>query len=151
MVQDAVSDDAGVIRFPAWGPVLGGNVGLDSPRDPIVSLFKAGYQALEIDNNLGDVPETPTARQRRFGQDGATFALERFRGGADEWAEELQKVAFPHGPAGDHTLRAFRDPYLRRARLVWTEIDAVPQRSRRQAELHSSLYSLLLRLEKAKR
>jgi hypothetical protein len=40
-------------------------------RDPVITLFKTGYKALEINN--GDPPGTKeTQRVRRFYQDGRT-------------------------------------------------------------------------------
>lgn len=149
MVQDAVSGAEGVLTFPAWGPVSGSRVGLDSPRDPLVTLFKSGYRARLIDNDVGDVPRESTAKHRRFGQDGATFALEPFRGTPEEWAAELQKVAFPHMPAGDDALERFHIPYGHRARLVWAERDRLPARFSERGQIFWQLEGLLSRLDEA--
>src|SRR5712691_7410951 len=100
MAQDAVSAVDGVLSFPAWGPVRGPVSGLGIGNDPIITLFKAGYKPLMINN--ADPPGTKeTQRVRRFYQDGRAYALERFQGTSEEWIKELRRiyrgVAFPRG------------------------------------------------------
>src|SRR5919198_3679602 len=114
MVLDAVSGHDGVLRFPAWGPIEGPATGIGVGRDPVITLFKAGYKGLVINN--GDPPGTKeTQRVRRFYQDGRRYALEPFRGTPREWAAELWRVGRPMAaPASDELLRKFREPYLRR-------------------------------------
>src|SRR5882672_5039720 len=50
MVQEAVSDADGALKFPAWGPVEGSASGLGLGYDPILTLFLTGYKTLTIIN-----------------------------------------------------------------------------------------------------
>jgi hypothetical protein len=148
MVQDATSGPDGVLRFPAWGPLRGSREGLNTPKAPVVTLFKAGHKPLVIYNTDGRTPAAETVTVQRFVHDGGTFPMEPFRGTEDEWAREIGTVAFPHVPTGDETLRRFRAPYSNRARLVWKERDKLPPRFRDRGQVFWHLEGLLLRLEK---
>ena len=126
MVLDAVSGGDGLLSFPGWGPTQGPLDGIGIGRDPVITLFKTGYKALEIYN--GDPPGTKeTQRVRRFGQDGRTYALEPFHGTPPEWLKELERVyagrAFSR--SDDQSLK-FRTPYLTRLKLISAERDKTP-------------------------
>ena len=66
--------------------------------------------------------------RRGLTQSGQTFALERFRGTADEWVEELRRIwrglAFPRS---EELSRQFPG-YANRLRLIWAEREKVPAR-----------------------
>src|SRR5215831_11227291 len=53
MVQDAASGPDGVLAFTAWGPMRGSNAGLVLNQDPVITLFKPGYNTLRINNAPG--------------------------------------------------------------------------------------------------
>jgi hypothetical protein len=131
MVQDAVSDAKGVLTFPPWGPVKGYRLGLALNLDPAITLFKAGYRTLLIQNAYPS-DTTETTRVRRFGQDGQTFPLERFVGGVRNLIEDLDKAAFTSvaGPKSDEQLLQFREPYLNRRRQVWDQLKSIPSADR---------------------
>jgi hypothetical protein len=127
MVQDAVSDQDGTLRFPAWGPVTGPHSGVQSPLDPVVSLFKPGYRPLVVYNTVGVVPGRPRHKVRIFGQAGRTFEMSPFRGTPTEWYEELRRLAAPQvARISREDLRRFRTPYLARFRLVQDEMRRLP-------------------------
>ena len=60
MVQDAVSGTDGVLRFTKWGPIHGYLSGLVIGFDPVVSLFKPGYEVV-VEYNKLIVDETENA------------------------------------------------------------------------------------------
>src|SRR2546425_5043828 len=109
MALDAVSGPDGVLSFPGWGPAQGPVYGLEIGRDPVVTLFKTGYKALNIYN--GDPLGTKeTQRVRRFYQDGRTYAFEPFRGTPEQWLEQLDKILGL--PRSDEQSLRFRVVYL---------------------------------------
>src|SRR5438309_3193921 len=63
MALDAVSGPDGQLSFPGWGPIQGPISGLEIGRDPVITLFKAGYKALVINN--GGANETERVRKFR--------------------------------------------------------------------------------------
>ena len=130
MVQDAASGPDGVIAFPAWGPLTGPPAGLRIRLDPAITLFKPGYRVLVIFNSyiVESVEKTQTLRVRKFAPDGATFKLERFRGTAEEWLEELKKAANPpfKGRASAEQIAPFTIEYIARRRLVLSERRKIP-------------------------
>jgi len=131
MVQDAMSDVAGKVTFPAWGPIRGGREGLVLNTDPAITLFKPGYKVLIVWNAF-PVGADETDRHRTFVQDGKVVAMEPFQGTAEQWLEELYKAAYPavKGSSSDDQIARFRAEYLRRRRQVWTEIQKLSLDSR---------------------
>ena len=130
MVLDAVSGSGGGAAFPSWGPVEGSVLGLGPGRDPVVSLFKSGYEALIIENpatSFGD----EHVRIRRAGQDGRTYSLRPFRGTPMEWLQQLRLVWIGRAVArNQETTLKFRTAYLRRLRLISAERVNVPVEDR---------------------
>ncbi len=133
MVQDALSGTDGVLRFTKWGPIHGYLSGLVIGSDPIVSLFKPGYEVIVESNKLW--PRTrDTEKVRRFGQDGSTIRLVPFRGTPRSWIHQLRTVAVPKAmPISDTTLQQFREPYLNRFQRVSNEMQLLPEPERSDA------------------
>jgi hypothetical protein len=134
MVQDAISGADGVLRFPKWGPLAGPVSGLSIGSDPVVTLFKAGYEPV-VENNRLWPPATDTEEIRRFGQDGATIQLVPFRGSAASWVKQLRRLADPQAiPSAPARLRKFRTPYLNRFSRLWAEVEGLPEPLRSEAK-----------------
>lgn len=135
MAQDATSGADGALTFPAWGPVAGSREGLALNSDPVITLFKSGYGLLVI-NNAFPVGADETDRVRPLRQDGATFALERFRGTTAESVDQLATLAYglalPRRPEDTRRLRA---PYLGRLQRVRAELRTLPQDARAVEDL----------------
>ncbi len=131
MVLEAVSGPDGVLGFPGWGPIQGPVTGIGIGRDPIITVFKTEYKPLMINN--GSPPGTKeTQRVRRFGQDGRTYALERFRGRREEWLEQLHRVWLGVAvPRDAETTLKFREPYLNRLKRVSAERHKFPPEQQR--------------------
>jgi len=126
MVLDAISGADGGVAFPAWGPVDGSVLGLGVGRDPVVSLFKSGYEALIIENTATS-PGDEHARIRRAGQDRQTYALQPFRGTPSQWLQQLRLVWLGRALArSEEATLKFRAPYLRRMRLISAERVKLP-------------------------
>lgn len=149
MVQDAVSGPDGLLTFPAWGPIRGSTAGLVLNQDPVITLFKQGYNTLLI-NNMPGTDEK--ARVRGFTQDGQTFKMEPFRGTPDNWVKELKEAAYPRYSAGqsDAQLRQFVNSYLNRRRRVWAEFQKVPRTTREMENFMRAFEDDLKRMEKLK-
>jgi len=126
MVLDAASGLDGTLAFPGWAPIDGPVTGLGIGRDPVITLFKAGYKALVINN--ADPPGTPeTQRVRKFYQGGRTYELEPFRGSPDQWLEQLREVVLGLAvPRSDESTLRFRNAYLNRLMLVSSERPKLP-------------------------
>jgi hypothetical protein len=126
MVQDAISDADGTLKFPSWGPLEGPTSGLGLGYDPIITLFLTRYKPLIIVN--GPRPGmNERERVRGFYPDRGTYPLERFHGDADQWIEELKKVWIGQATSrSDEMTLAFREPYLRRLQRVSEERRNVP-------------------------
>ena len=131
MVQDAVSATDGVLRFPRWGPIRGYLSGLVGGNDPVVSLFRPGYE-VAVEHNKRTVVETEQVR--RFSQDGVTIRLVPFRATPRSWIHQLRTVAHPQVTRmSDDALLQFRGPYLSRFQRVWTEVQLLPGPERSDA------------------
>jgi len=116
----------GYVRFSPWGPVEGSVLGLGPGRDPVISLFKSGYEALIVENPTSSFGDEHV-RTRRAGQDGRTYSLRPFRGTPREWLQQLRLVWIGRAVArNQETTLKFRTPYLRRMRLVSAERVNVP-------------------------
>ena len=127
MVQDAISGADGVLRFPKWGPVAGPVSGLMIGADPVLTLFKAGYQPV-VEGNRVWPPATETEEIRRVGHDGGTIQLVPFRGSATSWLKQLRQLADPQAiPSAPAVLRKFRTPYLNRFSRLWAEVEGLPE------------------------
>ena len=151
MVQDALTGPDGVLTFPAWGSIRAPSVGLVLNHDPVISLFKPGYEALIIYNRPGT---DETERVRGLSQNGETFALQPFRGTPEEWVrqEHLLQVALGFaGPIADEQLLRFRKLYLNRLRLVWAEREKLPERFQYRGQFFWSLEGVLRFLEEGHR
>ena len=150
MVQDAVSDPDGRLVFPPWGPIQGSPSGLVLNHDPFMTLFRPGYRTLAMTNRVSMATEE-TTRVRRFGQDGQTIAMERFRETPEEWMRELDKLR--QGAAASMSVEQFlqfRVPYLKRAKRLWSEREEVPPKYREPGEFLWHVERTIRRLEEGK-
>jgi len=151
MAQDALSDTAGVVRFPPWGPVEGSSSGLVFGDDPVITLFKPGFQWLRISNE-GSHDKNERDRIRRFFPSGRVYVLKAFSGTDAEWLEQLKKAGNPAAyPLSDEMLLQFRVPYLNRFRRVHTELLRLPTDLQALARRQMPLYPNLQFLEKGSR
>jgi hypothetical protein len=128
VIQEATSDGAGRLTFPWWGPRLGYRSGLDIGADPAVILFKPGYLTLTVGN--GERPGLHvTDAIRVFTRNGETVRIQAFRGSPAQWTEELSKFIYPSLTSGisDGQRDRFRESYLRRLKLVESELSKLPQ------------------------
>jgi alpha-ketoglutarate-dependent taurine dioxygenase len=151
MALDALSDAAGVIRFPSWGPVDGHSSGLVFGDDPVITLFKPGFQWLRI-HNEGSHEKNEKDRIRRFLPNGHVYVLKAFRGTDAEWLEQLKKAGNPAVyPMSDEMLLQFRVPYLDRLRRVQAELQRLPNDLQSLARRQMPLYPNLQFLEKGSR
>jgi ELWxxDGT repeat protein len=134
MAQDAVSGLDGRLVFPAWGPFRGYEPGMAFQMDPAVTLFRAGYlpeadQGRRIIFNATPPGQKETTRIRRFGQDGATFGMEPFRGDTEGWLAYLMEAARPDLGAGvsKREMPRVRAPLRSRLERVQAELETLPQ------------------------
>jgi hypothetical protein len=140
MIQEAVSTADGRLVFSWWGPRLGSRAGLSIGSDPAVILFKPGYATLIVYN--GERPgmhQTDAIRGGVFR--GEAQRLQPFRGSAVEWVEQLSRLVYPAltSNVSDEQRDQFRAAYLRRLRMVETEVARLPQSSPEVIRLRSSL------------
>jgi len=113
------------------GPIHGYISGLVRGFDPVVSLFKPGYE-VAVENN--ELRSRDTERLRRFGQDGRTIRLVPFRGTARSWLHQLRTVATPLAkPMSHDDLTQFHAPYLNRFQRVSDELQLLPEPERSDA------------------
>ncbi len=119
VAQDAVSREDGVLVFPPWGPVTGSSGGLVLNQDPVITLYKFGYDVMLINNAPGT---DERARVRGLTQNGQTFRLGVFRGSAEQRLQQLLVPGFGLGiPGNEQTKALYRQPYLNRLRRIATE------------------------------
>lgn len=150
MVQDAISGPDGILSFSAWGPLHGSPAGLALNQDPGLTLFKPGYKILIIFNAI-PVGTSETDRVRGFFQDTQTFALEPFRGTAEEWIDQLRKGWLGLGsPRGDEQVLKFRNPYLHRLQKIWHERDTLSESFQQPGNFFWSVEGQLKFLEERK-
>jgi len=86
-VAEAVTDKEGNFSFPAWGPiVLPLRADFGEGRDPLLSIFKSGYDVEFLDNGtISDIRyrQTPLGE---FKWNGATTRLRKWNGNVrDYW------------------------------------------------------------------
>lgn len=137
VAQDAVSGADGLLKFPPWGPVRG-YIGLMPQYDPAIALFKPEYilpvppgGGRRVIYNVTPGGTTETTRVRRFGQDGATFVMEPFRGGIEDWVAYLKEAAFPgRGGVSEEEWINVGGAMLSRLERVRREVDRLPQERR---------------------
>jgi len=146
MVQDSESGGDGRAQFPKWGPIRGYAAGLVRGNDPVISLFKPGYEVAVIENRFPP-DRDPDDRVRRFNQDGETVALVPFRGTPQSWTHQLRMAEPQSAQLGEERLRQFRSPYLNRLRRVHTEYLLLPESVRQDAVSHRFVESKLRILE----
>jgi hypothetical protein len=126
VAQDAVSGADGMLAFPPWGPIKGSSAGLVLNQDPVITLYKIGYELVTINNGAGT---DERARVRGLWQNGQTFALSQFRGSPDERVKQLLVPGFGLAIPGNEEIKAkFREQYLNRLRRLWTEKEKLPQK-----------------------
>jgi hypothetical protein len=124
---DAVSGPDGIISFPSWGPIPGSRGGLHHNEDPIISLFKPGYNALVLWNDSfpGDAEYTG---RRWASHDGRTIPLEPFHGSRLAWYGQLDKAQRGYA-SGGHAAKILQteNPYVNRLQRVLTEVRQLPK------------------------
>jgi hypothetical protein len=128
MVKDTLSDSDGQISFDAWGPIQGPWTGLVIGSDPVVTLFKAGYMALRLDNGYLP-PGQERERVRKFVRKDTAHALESFRGTPEQWLQQLRGALGLRG--SDEQILRFRGAYLNRLRLISAERPKLPREYQR--------------------
>ncbi len=105
LAMETVSDTNGIIRFPAWGPI-------EQPdrdhrlttRDPLVILFRQGYEPEELFYRAFDGPfdmERYAGRERvrHFSYNGKTIELNRADRKSNEYRTTLEIFGFDLEPA----------------------------------------------------
>jgi hypothetical protein len=128
VVQDAFTDASGRLSFSRWGPRRGSRVGLPLGQDPAVILFKAAYTTVLAQNSVPP-GSGHHAAIRSFWRGGETLGLKPFRGTAAEWAEQVQRLAYPavHGSVPDSHRNEFGDVHLRRVGIAIDELNKLPR------------------------
>ncbi|MGH7331185.1 MAG: hypothetical protein ACREKS_00275 [Candidatus Rokuibacteriota bacterium] len=86
-VAEAVTDSAGRLHFPGWGPKPNPRYPFSRlvNRDPVLSFFKPGYHPRLVQNRWA---ANETVRVSEW--DGKTIRLKRFAGNDTAWARELR-------------------------------------------------------------
>jgi hypothetical protein len=148
VAQDAVSGQDGMLVFPPWGPINGSSGGLVLNQDPVITLYKSGYDVMLINNAPGT---DERARVRGLTQNGQTFKLGLFRGSADERVKQLGAVSDGLAGRSDTTSMQFRQPYLNRARRVWAEKDNLPKQYQNPGQFFWHVQRAINFLEEGKR
>jgi hypothetical protein len=128
VVQDAFTEASGRLSFPRWGPRRGSRLGLPLGQDPAVILFKAAYTTMLAQNSVPP-GSGHHAAIRSFWRGGETLRLEPFRGTAAEWAEQVQRLAYPaiHGSVPDSHRNEFGAVHLRRVGIAIDELNKLPR------------------------
>ena len=107
LMDEAVSDKDGIVRFKSWGPMRtpnnNGSRTRMSPNVPAISVFKSGYQVEESGGGsdsgyLDDRFYTGPSERKVFADD-HVIALDRFRGTLNEYREYLNRFLSIPGPA----------------------------------------------------
>lgn len=129
MVLEAVSGPDGVLSFPSWGPIYAAVEGVMPGSDPMISVFRPGYRAQMI-HNATPLDLTDTARVRAFDQNGATFRMRPVQDKPADILSELRKARDPFDGTmvSEYDPRAFQNIYLKRLRLVRSEVEGLPHR-----------------------
>ncbi|OGB22592.1 MAG: hypothetical protein A3I66_09925 [Burkholderiales bacterium RIFCSPLOWO2_02_FULL_57_36] len=90
-VMEAVTDKAGIFRFPAWGPVENKTSGSLEEKSPQILIFKSGYEFGGFTNKLERDYSTMSSR-RRSEWHGKTMRLKKFKGSQQEYARHLSSL-----------------------------------------------------------
>jgi hypothetical protein len=87
MVMETVTDANGHLFFPAWGPKPRPLEGHLDNADPRLLLFKSGYKALWLENEVRE--KSSHSAVRRSVWNGQTIKLEKFEGSLEQYAQHL--------------------------------------------------------------
>jgi hypothetical protein len=128
MALEAISGPDGQLSFPAWGPRRSATEGMVYGRDPMISLFRAGYRAKLIYNTSSYGPASPE-RVHAFAQAGEKFELTPFQGTPEEALLELRKADDPSEGAypGPDDPKQLRRMYVDRLTRIKMEVERLPQ------------------------
>lgn len=128
IVQDAVSDVGGRLKFPRWGPTRGSGAGMPRGTDPAVILFRSGYVTLLVENGV-ERGASHLAFVRGSSHHGQTLTLQPFQGSDDAWVAQVRKMLYPtiHGFVSNAHRDRFGDLYRRRAELGLDELAKLPR------------------------
>ncbi|OGB22594.1 MAG: hypothetical protein A3I66_09935 [Burkholderiales bacterium RIFCSPLOWO2_02_FULL_57_36] len=100
-VMEAVTDKAGIFRFPAWGPVENKTSGILEEKSPQILIFKSGYEFGGFTNKWDREYATMSPR-RRSEWHGKTMRLKKFKGSQQEYASHLSflttSLSFAYSP-----------------------------------------------------
>lgn len=66
-VMETLTDDAGRFRFPAWGPKSYQGSGVLMDDDPLILVFKRGYELAHLANSQYRVPPSKDFRSHKTG------------------------------------------------------------------------------------
>jgi hypothetical protein len=130
MAQDAISNTDGWLRFAPWGPIRGSSDGLRPGQDPVITLYKIGYEVMTLINKVDQSVQND--RVRGFVQDGQTFAVSLFRGSLDLREKELFEARGRGAPTNKDSMALFGEPFLNRWRRVQAEMELQPERFKAQ-------------------
>ena len=93
-VLESITDENGILNFPAWGPKRVSSGILSNTRlkdkDPGLLFFKSSYKYLSIQNNKGlekTASKGPIVRTSIW--NGKKIKLKKFRGTISEYADEI--------------------------------------------------------------
>jgi hypothetical protein len=105
MILEAVTDQDGWFRFPAWGPKWHWGSGELGDKDPELILFKSGYEYWVASNSRYSRPakysdvgkpagteSKPTGSNRISFWNGETILLEKFKNGIETYARNLSSL-----------------------------------------------------------
>lgn len=149
VAQDAVSGQDGMLVFPPWGPTRGSSGGLVLNQDPVITLYKLGYDVTQINNAPGS---DERARVRGLTQNGQTFTLSPFQGTPDDRVKQLLIPGFGLAIPGNQETRVlFREPYLNRLRRIWSEKDNLPKNFQNTGQFFWHLQREIKSFEEGKR
>jgi hypothetical protein len=86
-VTEAVTDKDGNYSFPAWGPItLPPLADFGEGRDPLISIFKSGYDVEFLDNGIVSDIRYRRTPLGEFKWNGATTKLKKWKGNVrDYW------------------------------------------------------------------
>jgi hypothetical protein len=107
MLLETVTDYSGTFHFPAWGPRKA-LVGWLGNEDPMILLFKDGYQFKVALNPFRSVPsEMPTGIRTSI-YDGKVIEMHRFNGTLQEWKAGLDhfQLSIEDATRGDCSWRS---------------------------------------------
>jgi len=150
MVQEALSGADGILVFPPWGPTQGSSAGLMFHEDPVITLYKRGYDVMIIQNEFTQTDER--ARVRGFAKNGHNFALRLFQGNSDDRIKQLDNGFVRLAIPGNEEMRAkFRDPYLNRLRRLLVEKDTVSQEHQDPGKFFWQVQKAIRYLDEGKR